>query len=276
MKKLIGFLSLFSVSVWANEGGVPTFFNSESNKEYIALIDHLVAVLPKNGNPEFLSVLASPYGLLDVQATKFSDDLDKNSFANFNMGVMGSAIFDTEQKYVKDLPNRFLCHQSSCRKPRLQLAKELTSHINTIEAFFTENPTINLVSILDQYVYRINNAFYTPDSVIDYTPSAEAGFVPSAEFKQYVSAIERSPYYKIEEQTLAIRQLMHKMGIKVIQQVSASQLRIIVMGISNNQWGIVYSPDNSYIPVLGERNLQGFAFDDVEKLAENIFYYQTN
>ncbi|WP_176372604.1 hypothetical protein [Pseudoalteromonas sp. A601] len=47
MKKLIGFLSLFSVSVWANEGGVPAFFNSESNKEYLALIEHFVDVLPK-------------------------------------------------------------------------------------------------------------------------------------------------------------------------------------------------------------------------------------
>ncbi|MDN3377049.1 MULTISPECIES: hypothetical protein [unclassified Pseudoalteromonas] len=276
MKKLIGFLSLFSVSVWANEGGVPAFFNSESNKEYLALIEHFVDVLPKNGNPEFLSVLASPYGLLDVQATKFSDDLDKNSFSNFNMGVMGSAIFDAKQSYTTDLPNRVLCHQNSCRKPRLAYARELITHINTIEAFFTENPTINLVSVLDQYVYRVNNAFYTPDSVIDYKPSAEAGFVPSADFKQYFSAIERIPYYKIEEQTLAIRQLMLKTGMSVIHRSEDSLLRIIVSGISNNQWGVAYSANSRYVPVIGERNLQGFEYDDVVKLADNTFYYQTN
>lgn len=276
MKKLIGFLSLFCASAWANEGAIPAFFNSDSNKEYLALINHLVDVLPKNGDPEFLSMVAAPYGLLDVQATKFSDDLDKNTFSNFNMGVMGSAIFDAKQNYTTDLPNRFLCHQSSCRKPRLKYANELTAHINKIEAFFTENPTINLVSVLDQYVFRVNNAFYTPASVIDYTPSAVAGFVPSADYKQYESVIERAAYYKIEEQTLAIRQLMLKTRVGVIHRPNSSQLRIIVSGISNNQWGVVFSPDNNYRPKVGERNIQGFEYDDVAKLADNTFYYQTN
>lgn len=265
-----------SLPLLAHASNMPTFFNETSNKEYLATIDHFRELLPKNGPLEFITLIAAPYGLLDIQATNFNSLEDKNKFSNFNLGVMANAIFNTGGEISTKLPALVLCHKDKCRHDRLNSIRALSEEIKKIHLFFQENPDITILKPTTKYVYRINNAFFTPPEILLYQPSAEAGFIPSANVKRYKDTQLLPNYQRYIKDSSHIRDVILNTKIMTVVRESDSLTNVIFAGISNNHWGVKVTTKKSEIPVLGKRNALGYQYDDVIKISANTYYYQTN
>lgn len=257
-------------------GNFPAFFTPESNKEYIATLDHFKELLPANGPVEFLTVIAAPYGLLDIHPTKFKSPEDRNKFSNFNFGAMGNIIFNAENALLTKMPNLVLCHQSDCRDDRVTTIKLLQEEVATIKQFFKENNQVKIIKPITEHVYRINNAFISPAEILLYQPSPVAGFIPSANVSRYKKIAELPKYQSYVEKSIHIRGIMVNKNIIAIVRESDSLTNIILGGISNNHWGIKITAEPSEIPRIGKRNSLGYKYDDVIKISADTYYYQTN
>ncbi|MBB1438555.1 hypothetical protein H5202_07600 [Shewanella sp. SG41-4] len=264
------------VPIVASANNLPNFLTADSDKEYRATISHLRGLLPKNGIEEVLPGLASPYALLDVHPTKFSSAEDKNDFVNFNLGVMGHAIFKADPNFVTSLPNRVLCNEKSCRDQRLKVINILLKQQDQISGFFKDNVDITIVQRSDDNVFRVNNAFFTPAGIIQYQPSAVAGFVPSGEptYVKNVTNIEACDL--CSTRSAKVRDIMGKHHIAAMVKESNGVVNIFFDGISNNHWGVQLSDNSDVKPVKGQPNALGYQYDDVIAITPTIHYYQTN
>ena len=272
MKLLIA-LFLFPLVTFANS--IPVYLQGQPNKEYLKTLHKLEEFLPEKGSSKLLLMLASPYEILDIQPTKFSSKEDRNLFANFNLGVVGSIFSELEANKVSKLPELVLCKKGDCKSKRLAAIKNVMSSTKEIEFFFKANPDINVVQQLNENVYRINNAFFTPTSIMQFTPSETAGFVPSANAIN-ITDFSAQPYARHVKHTDSLRKLMNRLSIIAIVKEKDTLISVIFGGISNNQWGIKLAHHASEKPVVGETNYQGFKYDDVQKLSDHVYYYQTN
>ncbi|WP_133309576.1 hypothetical protein [Parashewanella spongiae] len=144
-----------------------------------------------------------------------------------------------------------------------------------IDHFFNNNSDIKIVQRLDDSVYRINNAFFTPTVIIQFEPSDVAGFVPSAKATN-ITNLSTQPYANHTKQTNDLRNLMKQFSIIAIVKESNSLTNVIFGGISNNHWGIKISHKVNEQPRIGGTNSLGFKYDDVVKLSNTLYYYQTN
>lgn len=267
---------LLLLPIFAKANNLPSFLSVDTDKEYIATIDNLRSLLPKNGDPEILMGLASPYSVLDIQPTQFTSLTDKNQFANFNLGVMGQAIFKAKEQFVLGLPNRVLCQNSTCRKTRITIINQFINEQVKVSEFFNQNEDILIVQRTTDDVYRINNAFYTPSGIIQYQPSAIAGFVPSANWSEYKSAEELTSCNTCSEDSTAVRNIMAQYNVVAIVRESNMGLNVIFGGISNNHWGVIVIEKSVDKPKVGQRNTLGFEYEDVIELTPKAYYYQTN
>ncbi|ALO36298.1 hypothetical protein CMT41_17320 [Colwellia sp. MT41] len=274
LKRIIISLGLL-LPLFTHANNFPEFFTAESNKEYIATLDHFKELLPANGPVAFLTIIAAPYGLLDIQATKLAPE-NRNKFSNFNLGAMGNVIFNADQTLLTKLPNLVLCHQDNCRNDRIATISVLHEEVTAIESFFKENHEVKIIKPLTEHVYRINNAFFSPPEILLYQPSAVAGFIPSANFSRYKKVTDLPKYQSYVENSTHIRELMVNNNIIAIVRESDSLTNIILGGISNNHWGIKITTEPSEVPTIGTRNSLGYKYDDVIKISANTYYYQTN
>ena len=80
---------MFSSFAIAN---APTYFNKEIENEYRALVVHMRDMLPETKQQLVYLPSFYPFSLLDIRPTKLESDEDKQDFANFNFGVLGSAF----------------------------------------------------------------------------------------------------------------------------------------------------------------------------------------
>ena len=267
---------LLLLPIFAKANNLPSFLSVDTDKEYIATIDSLRSLLPKNGDPEILMGLASPFSVLDVQPTKFNSLTDKNKFANFNLGVMGQAIFKAKEQFLIDLPNRVLCQNSICRKNRLAHINQFINEQFKVSEFFHQNADILILQRTTDDVYRINNAFYTPAGIIQYQPSAIAGFVPSANWSEHKSNEELTSCNTCSARSIAVRKVMAQYNIAAIVRETNMGVNVIFGGISNNHWGVMVIEQSADKPKVGQRNTLGFEYEDVIELAPKAYYYQTN
>ncbi|GAA0790434.1 MULTISPECIES: hypothetical protein [Pseudomonadati] len=267
---------LLLLPILATANNLPSFLSVDTDKEYIATIDTLRSLLPKNGDPEILMGLASPYSLLDIQPTKFTSLIDKNQFTNFNLGVMGQAIFKAREQFVVGLPNRVLCQNSTCRKMRMTVINQFMKEQAKVGEFFNQNEDILIVQRTTDDVYRINNDFYTPSGIIQYQPSAVAGFVPSANWSEYKSTEELTSCNTCSDRSIAVRNIMAQYNVAAIVRETNIGVNVIFGGISNNHWGVMVIEQSADKPKVGQRNTLGFEYEDVIELTPKAYYYQTN
>ncbi|WP_133407753.1 hypothetical protein [Parashewanella tropica] len=254
---------------------IPDYLKGQPNEEYLKTLRKINDIFPQKSSLQQLVILSSPYGILDIHPTKFSSLEDRNQFANFNLGVMGSIVSDLEENVVSKLPELVLCHKTTCREHRLSIIKKAISSTQAIEGFFGNNSDIKIIQRLDDAVYRVNNAFFTPTMIMDFTPSDVAGFIPSAKAK-HITDFSDQPYFSHSKQTKSLRNLMKQHSIIAIVKENNSLINVIFGGLSNNQWGFKIATAKRDQPKVGKTSSLGFKYDDVIKLSDAIYYYQTN
>ena len=263
----------FVIATSAN-GSTPSFFNKDIDNEYRELLRHADNMLPKTDKQ--LAYLPSffPFNLLDVRPTKFVNNDDKQAFANFNFGVLGSRFLNISKNQLSNLPSISICKKRKCKKERIELIKQFLVDSKSEVQMLRQNKNLYIVQQTAPHVYRINNTFYSPTQLITYYPSKQAGFVPSGDYT--LSKPEEDPKMRVlSELTALLREAMAKYKVAAITKVNEVSLNIIFGGIGDNHWGVVIH-HQSTIPASGDYSHIGLKYDIVQKISDNSFYYQTN
>lgn len=264
--------ALLSSTVHAD---APNYFTKEIDNEYRAFIKHVREMLPKTDLPLAYLPSFGPFNLLDVRPLKFEDNKDKQSFANFNFGVFGSALLNVNQKQVSNLPSVSICKKSKCQSERLKLINVFLQDASLQLDKLNKNKKLFIVQQTAPHVFRVNNTFYSPTTLITYFPSEHAGFVPSGNYK-VITDLESAPeLLSLSADSEALREVMGVHSVAAIAKVDEVSTNIIFGGLGDNHWGVVIN-HYSKLPKSGDYNRIGLEYDIVEKLSETSFYYQTN
>lgn len=272
IKVLISFCSL--VLATASYANMPSYFNENIDSEYRKLLKHADMTLPKTDKPLLYLPSFFPFSLLDVRPTNFINNNDKQAFANFNFGVLGSRFLNLTRKQLSNLPSMSICKKQKCRQERIELIKQFLVNSESMLEIMRQNTKLYIVQQTAPHVFRINNTFYTPTQLVTYFPSKHAGFVPSGEYK--ISKADEAPMMlDLAEATITLREIMADYNVAAVTKVDENSLNIIFGGLSDNHWGIVVN-HNSSIPNSGDYNHIGLKYDIVQKLSNSSFYYQTN
>lgn len=255
-------------------GNKPSYFNEDIDSEYIELLLHADKMLPKTDKQ--LAYLPSffPYNLLDVRPTNFANNSDKQAFANFNFGVLGSRFLNISKEQLSKLPSISICKKEKCKKERIELIEQFLKQSKNEVEMLRKNTSISIVQQTSPQVFRINNTFFSPTQLVTYYPSKHAGFVPSGDYK-LTTPDEAPKMLMLSENTRALREVMAEYHVAAITKVNEGSINIIFGGISDNHWGIVIN-HKSTIPNPGDYSHIGLEYDIIEKISDSSFYYQTN
>lgn len=245
---------LLFTSTLSNASNIPDYFSEQADQEYRATLEHLQDLMPRGGHPMALAGLGSPFNILDVHGTKLPSLKARSEFANFNLGVMSGVIFRAPDTLAVALPNRVLCHQSSCKKPRLDSINAFLTEKQQALKFFKQHNDIQLIQRSDDVVFRVNNSFFTPAGAIEYTPSRHAGFIPSAQYTKHTPVDVSPRHVSYAKRSESIRQLMAKYHIKAIVRQDANGIDVIFDGISDNHWGVKIIGKGTAKPEIDDRN----------------------
>jgi hypothetical protein len=254
---------------------IPNYFTKEIDNEYRNFIKHIRGVLPKTDLPLAYLPSLEPFNLLDVRPLKFKNDKNKQSFANFNFGVFGRALLNINEKQLSHLPSVSICKNNKCKTERLKVIRTFLLDASSQLRQLNENKDIFIVQQTGPQVYRVNNTFYSPATLITYFPSEHAGFVPSGNFEVTSKLADAPKLVALSTSSNTLRTIMEEHKVAAIAKIDETSTNIIFGGLGDNHWGVVIE-HYSALPKIGAYNNIGLEYDTIEKLSANSFYYQTN
>ena len=268
------FILLLSHAASANSNA-PEYFTKEIDTEYRALLTHVRKLLPETDVPLVYLPAFTPFNLLDVRPTKLKDNKNQQDFANFNFGVFGASLLNVDRQQLSYLPGTSICKKHQCKADRIDnINAFLMAAADELKAL-NKNKKLLIVQQTDADVYRVNNTFFSPTTLITYFPSEHAGFVPSGQFKM-IATVEDEPELKtLAHDTIALRAIMAKHQVAAIAKVDDISTNIIFGGLGDNHWGVVIE-HHANLPATGDYSHIGLEYDIIEALSETRFYYQTN
>ena len=265
------FTLCFSINSLAE---APKYFNKVINDEYISILKHFKQMLPATKLE--LAYLPSfyPFAIMDLRATNFESNEDKQSFANFNYGVLGRAYLNISEQQQIQLLNTVICKHDKCEKQRFEIINPFLDNAKTELSNLIKQRDIEIVQQTSEDVFRINNSFFSHEEVLQYSPSRAAGFIPSAEFK--ITPLNEAPAdLLLASKTQVLRNKMTEFNVAAITRVNGNSLNIIFGGLGDNHWGIMMNYLEK-LPEPGEYNHLGLEYEIIKKINQTMFYYQTN
>lgn len=213
----------------------PDFFDEEIDQEYRAFISHIRDTLPETDVPLLYLQALGPYNLLDVRPTKIMSLAQKQSFTNFNYGVFGGMLLNIPNEFLMNVSGSFICKEEACTDERVNRIYDFLDDAEKELASYRQNQQVTILQQSADYVYRINDTFYTPTQLITYSSSKNAGFIPSA---QYTKA---KPIEAPDKMAMVadVRELLTKMTKHYVAAVvkEGNYLNIVFGGVADNHWG---------------------------------------
>ena len=273
IKPLILLVSLITFCSF-KVAAAPEYFSPEVDQEYRLFLSHVDQMLPKTNLPLAYLPSFSPFNILDVRPLNFNNE-DKQSFANFNFGVLGSRFLNVDKQTLSALPSVSICNKNKCQKERLETITAFIMDAEHLLENMTQDTEVVIVQQTDNNVFRVNNTFYSPTVLITYFPSEHAGFVPSSKFETISNLDDAPELMALANRTHKLRELMSKYKVAAITQINNTSLNVIFGGLADNHWGAVIN-ENSHPPKVGEHNHLGLKYKVVKKLSDTNYYYQTN
>ncbi|WP_126779653.1 hypothetical protein [Idiomarina ramblicola] len=250
--------------------------SEKSDKEYRAVLHHFEDVIPDDLDPLYSVALLTPYGFLDVHPTQYTDVEKRQSFANFNLGAISNGMLRLDESQVESLSNLALCYEDSCRKRRIDAIKVFLDKVKPHLTVFKKNRELEVIQQISTELYRINNAFISPVEILTYEPSKDAGFVPSSQYTKHRTLNELPKIQKYSEDSEVLIEVMNEYNVSAIAKIEDGGLNIVFGGFADNHWGAVLYEADFRLAEIGETNQLGYEYDDIEKISDTAFYYQTN
>jgi hypothetical protein len=260
---------------YSSQAGRPEYFTDEIDKEYRALAYHMRDLLPKSDLPLAYLPSLGPFNLMDVRPTNIDNVEHKQAFANFNFGFFAAGFLNVERKILTQVTGSSICTKRKCTRQRITAIEAFIAEASDALKQLNDNESIFIVQQTDASVYRVNNTFYTPTTLLTYFPSEQAGFVPSAQFE--MTPVEQSTPELIMNSKYSeqLRLIMGKHNVAAIAKIDELTTNIIFGGFGDNHWGVVVGPSVKPAKV-GDYNHIGLQYERVKALSDMGFYYQTN
>jgi hypothetical protein len=184
-------------------------------------------------------------------------------------------LLNIDRKLLPKLLSMSICKKGKCKAERIEVIKAFLSESSGELIQLNKNKKLFIIQQTDAFVYRVNNTFYTPSTLITYFPSQHAGFVPSAQYKE-IAKIEDAPeLWSLSNSSTKLRALMGKYKVSAIAKIDDVSTNIIFGGLADNHWGVVIE-HYAKRPEVGDYNHIGLEYDIIHPLSESSFYYQTN
>lgn len=224
------------------------------------------------GNEELFKRWSLPFGPLSLQVTKANHG-EASSLKNFYLGV-SAATFKVDGLA---LANLFHCGPSCVEHRRADLKSKLP-RIEPLVAQFRAAARINLVAnwgMGDDF--RVNELFRVMGQQNLTQASSIMGFVPSGTWRPvkdtdgYIESLGANPA-KVRE----ILKEMQDLSLSALVTETGSVVRVVRVGIANNESGILFAPGDAAPYKKGDKLNDGREIILIEKLKPRVYFYETS
>ena len=252
----------------------PSFPVPRAEQEFVALFPHVEGYGGAIRNDQKAFTLAVlPFAPLDLQITKAQNYEEANVLRNFYLGIAGAAsgIDPTA------LANSFHCGKTCIEYRRSDVVGKLTRIAELVDEF----DAARQVEILAQWgikdEYRVNNVFHMMGQTNESVPSPLMGFVPSDKWRKLASPEKYLEEIKLPQAKFdAMLTKVKEMSLAAVVRDSQGNIRVVRVGISDNEAGLLFVKTPANKPKKGQKMLDGREFVYVEEIKPNIFYYETS
>ncbi|HVN40961.1 MAG TPA: hypothetical protein VMW19_22580 [Myxococcota bacterium] len=241
--------------------------------EFRELIPFLVGWGEKNkGDETLFRRWVMPYGPLDLQVTHGTHD-EAEALRNFYFGFAAKA-FGIDPR---PLPNEFHCGRDCVESRRADLETKLPQ-LTTMVGDFRRLKGVDILAIWglgDDF--RINNLFRIMGEQRETTPSKTMGFVPSGKWTavkdpdEYIAAFGSNPVA-----VHAVVQQMRNLSIAAIVHEPGGSIRVVRIGVSDNESGLLFTEGAAPSYTLGEKLPDGRQIVFVLRLAPDVLFYESS
>jgi hypothetical protein len=123
---------------------------------------------------------------------------------------------------------------------------------------------------------RVNDVFRMAGVVREAIPSPTMGFVPSGDWKPWPSVAAYLATIKVDEGTVAgLTQDMLAIGLSALVREDSS-IRLVGVGVGDNESGLLLTGRGASTPQIGAPLPDMKTYSIVERLAPDLYYYETN
>jgi hypothetical protein len=252
----------------------PSFPVPRAEQEFVALIPHVEGYCGAINNDQKAFTLAVlPFGPMDLQITKAQNYEEANLLRNFYLGIAGAACGIDPA----GLANSFHCGKTCIEYRR----SDVVGKLDRIGQLVNEFDAAQQIQILAQWgikdEYRVNNVFHMMGQTNESLPSPLMGFVPSDKWRKldapekYLEEIKLSQT-KFDEMLTTLK----TMNLAAVVRDSLGNTRVVRVGISDNEAGLLFVKSTSAKPKKGQKMLDGREYVYVEEIRPNTFYYETS
>lgn len=252
----------------------PSFPVPRAEQEFVALFPHIEGYGGTIKNDQEAFVLAVlPYAPLDLQITKAQSYEEADTLRNFYLGIAGAASgIDSAA-----LANSFHCGKSCVEYRKSDVVGKLT-RITNLVAEFNAVPQIKILAqwgIKDEY--RVNNVFHMMGQTNESLPSSVMGFIPSDKWKKLESPEKYLEEIKVPKAKFdSMLTKVKEMSLAAVVRDAQENVRIVRVGISDNEAGLLFLKNSFDKPKKGQKMLDGREYVYVEEIKPGIFYYETS
>lgn len=267
MKVLLALILLFTSTAVGQQ-------SSPAQTEFDALMTSYVIEYAGTikGDQKAFQLAALPFGPLDLQVWRAKSYDEASRWKDFHLGVAGAASGVNPAA----LASSFHCGQSCIDYRRADMVKKLESITELVDDF-NELSQIRLIANWGMKdAYRINNVFHMMGQTKESLPSPVMGFVPSDRWRDLSSVEEYLKEGGIDK--IKFEQMLAKvkaLNLAAVVREAEGSTRVVRVGISDNEAGLLFIRKPSEKPRTGGRLLSGKEYTIAEEVGLNVFYYET-
>lgn len=246
---------------------------SQREAELRKLMPHVTdACAVVKTTPQIFPYRSFTYGPLGLEVRKANSPAEAGSLRNFYLGVVASAC----GVGAEDVTAHFFCGPDCPANRREHLARQLPA-IRGLAASFRKLIGLRILAVwAPKGDLRVNDVFQMTGVVREAMPSPTMGLVPSGDWKPWPSLAAYLNTIKLPEDTVArLTQQMLAIGLSALIREGAD-IRLVGVGVGDNESGLLLTARRTLTPQVGARLPDMKTYSIVERLAPDLYYYETN
>ena len=223
-------------------------------------------------NPAIFPYRSFTFGPFGLETRKASSPEEADSFRNLYLGAVGGSC----GLAAEQLTAFFFCGPECPRNRREHFVRQLKD-VRAVADEFETLAGLRLVAVwAPRGELRVNDVFLMAGQAREAIPSPTMGFVPSGEWKPWPSL---NAYLKTlgiaEDAVRGLTQHLLAVGFSAVLREN-SGIRLVGVGVGDNESGIVLTRRATPAPEVGRSLSDNKTYSIVERLAPDVYYYETN